>query len=140
MSEKLAVTHRYDDIITRPHHTSEKRCRMAVPDRAAQFSPFAALNGYDAAIRETGRLTDSRIELTQDSRTALDETLQALAVRLGEQPGIRVTFFVPDERKAGGAYVTVTGRVRKIDAYRRRLILASGEEIPVDEITALEEC
>ena len=140
MGEKLAVTHRYDDIITQPHHTSERRCRMAAIDRAAQFSPFAALTGYDAAIRETGRLTDSRIELTADSRAALDETLRTLSAHLKERPGVRATFFVPDERKEGGAYVTVTGRVRKLDEYRRRLILESGEEIPMDEIAALEVC
>ena len=102
---------KYDDIINLPHHVSATRPRMSMIDRAAQFSPFAALTGYDAAIKETGRLTDRRIELTEDSRAAMDRKQQLLVENLADHPEVSVTYFVPDERKAGGAYITVTGRV-----------------------------
>lgn len=130
--------HQYDDIIDLPHHVSATRPRMSMIDRAAQFSPFAALTGYDAAIKETGRLTDERIELTEDSRAALDRKQQLLVDNLASHPEVSVTYFVPDERKAGGAYVTITGRVKKVDAYQRLLILTDGTKIPLDEILDME--
>lgn len=129
---------KYDDIINLPHHTSPKRPRMSMIDRAAQFSPFAALTGYDAAIKETGRLTDQRIELTEDSRAVLDRKQQLLVDNLANHPEVSVTYFVPDERKVGGAYVTVTGRVKKVDDYQRLLILTDGTKIPLDEILDME--
>ena len=129
--------HRYNDIIDLPHHVSTTRPRMSMIDRAAQFSPFAALTGYDAAIRETGRLTDERIELSEESRAALDRKQQILLDNLADHPEVSVTYFVPDERKSGGAYVTVTGRVRRIDEYRRRLLLMDGRNISLDEISDL---
>ena len=107
-------------------------------DRAAQFSPFPALTGYDAAIKETGRLTDQRIELTEDSRAALDRKQQVLMDNLANRPEVSVTYFVPDERKAGGAYVTVTGRVKKVDDYQRLLLLSDDTKIPLDEILDME--
>ena len=127
----------YNDIINLPHHVSATRPRMSMIDRAAQFSPFAALTGYDAAIKETGRLTDRRIELTEDSRVALDRKQQLLMDNLADRPEVSVTYFVPDERKTGGAYVTVTGRVKKVDEYERLLILTDGTKIPLDEIQDL---
>lgn len=130
--------HQYDDIIDLPHHVSATRPRMTMIDRAAQFSPFAALTGYDAAIKETGRLTDQRIELTEDSRAVLDRKQQLLVDNLADHPEVSVTFFVPDERKAGGAYVTITGRVKKVDDYQRLLILTDGTKIPLDEILDME--
>ena len=133
-----ANNHQYDDIIDLPHHVSATRPRMSMIDRAAQFSPFAALTGYDAAIKETGRLTDRRIELTEDSRAALDRKQQLLVDNLADHPEVSVTYFVPDERKSGGAYVTVTGRVKKVDDYQRLLILTDGTKIPLDEILDME--
>lgn len=133
-----AANHQYDDIINLPHHVSSTRPRMSMTDRAAQFSPFAALTGYDAAIMETGRLTDRRIELTEDSRSALDRKQRILLENLFDQPEVSVTYFVPDERKSGGTYVTVTGKVKKIDNYQRLLILNNGTAILLDEIIALE--
>ena len=106
-------------------------------DRAAQFGPFAALTGYNAAIKETGRLTDERNELSEESRTALDRKQQVLMDNLADQPEISVTYFVPDERKSGGAYVTVSGRVKKVDEYEHLLILTDGTRIPFDEIQDL---
>ena len=133
-----ANNHQYDDIIDLPHHVSVTRPRMSMIDRAAQFSPFAALTGYDAAIKETGRLTDRRIELTEDSRAALDRKQQLLVDNLADHPEVSVTYFVPDERKSGGAYITVTGSVKKVDDYRRLLILTDGTKIPLDEILDME--
>lgn len=130
--------HEYADIIDLPHHVSTTRPRMSMIDRAAQFSPFAALTGYDAAIKETGRLTDERIELTEDSRAALDTKQQLLVDNLASYPEVSVTYFVPDEWKAGGAYVTVTGRVKKVDKFERLLILTNGIKIPLDEILDME--
>ena len=136
MSDKY--DHQYDDIINLPHHVSANRPQMSMINRAAQFSPFAALTGYDAAIRETGRLTDSRIELSEDSRADLDRKQQLLSDRLAEHPEVSVTYFVPDGKKAGGAYVTVTGNVKKLDDFQRLMVLTDGTVVPVDEILALE--
>lgn len=128
----------YNDIIDLPHHVSATRPRMSMIDRAAQFSPFAALTGYDAAIKETGRLTDQRIELSEDSRAALDRKQQLLVECLADHPEVSVTYFIPDERKSGGAYVTVTGIVKKVDGYQRLLLLTDGTKIPLDDILDLE--
>lgn len=117
---------RYDDIIHMPHHVSPTRRRMSMVDRGAQFSPFAALTGYDAAIRETGRLTDRQAILDVDEEAALDEKLRLLHERQEQSPEITVTYFVPDEWKPGGAYRTVTGRVRKVDPYHKAVVLMDG--------------
>ena len=109
---------RYDDIINLPHHVSTKHPHMAPIDRAAQFSPFAALTGHDEAIKETARLTDERMELDENRKELLDARLQLLREHLGEKPTVTFTFFEPDERKSGGAYVTVTGSVKKIEERR----------------------
>lgn len=130
--------HQYDDIIDMPHHVSPTRPHMSMVDRAAQFSPFAALTGYDAAIKETGRLTDERIELSEESRAALDRKQQFLMEHIFDHPEIYVTYFIHDERKSGGAYVTVTGQVKRVDEYERHLILVDGSKIPLDEIMELE--
>ena len=130
--------HQYDDIINLPHYVSPTRPRMSMINRAAQFSPFAALTGYDAAIKETGRLTDRRIELSEDSRAALDRKQQLLVECLADHPEVSVTYFIPDERKSGGAYVTVTGIVKKVDDCQRLLLLTDGTKIPLDEILELE--
>ena len=129
-----ASNHQYDDIIDLPHHVSATRPRMSMIDRAAQFSPFAALTGYDAAIKETGRMTDERIELSEESRAVLDGKQQLLLDNLADHPEVSVTHFVPDERKSGGAYVTVTGQVKKVDEFERLLILTDGTKIPLDDI------
>ena len=98
-------THDYDDIINLPHHVSTRHPQMSMYDRAAQFSPFAALTGYDDAIQETGRLTEQKIELDEETLEKLDERFQILQEHLGEQPEVRFTYFKPDERKEGGAYL-----------------------------------
>ena len=128
----------YNDIIDLPHHISTTRPRMSMIDRAAQFSPFAALTGYDAAIKETGRLTDRRIELTEECRAILDRKQRVLLENLAEYPEVSVTYFVPDERKSGGTYVTISGRVKKIDEYQRLLLLTDGTRILLSEVLELE--
>lgn len=129
---------KYDDIINLPHHVSTKRPQMSMIDRAAQFSPFAALTGYDAAIKETGRLTDERIDMDESSLERLNRKFQLLVERMDEQPEVTFTYFKPDDRKKGGAYVTVTSSVKKVDLYERVLILRNGVNIPMDEVHTIE--
>ena len=115
-------THKYDDIIHLPHHVSTKHPQMALLDRAAQFSPFAALTGHEDSIRETARRTEAFLELDEDKKNSLMKKMHVLQEYFSEKPEIMVTYFVPDEKKAGGAYVTHRGRIRKIDTYLRRLL------------------
>lgn len=128
----------YDDIIHLPHPTSENHPRMSRADRAAQFSPFAALTGHGAAIRETARLTDRQAELSEDIRAELDRKQALLLERLAEQPEITVTWFCPDEKKDGGAYITTRGRLKKIDLSARRMVLTDGTEIALEEVADLQ--
>lgn len=128
----------YDDIIHLPHHVSKTRPQMPILDRAAQFAPFAALSGYDTAIRETARLTDERLELDEHTKNALSDKLQIIAERIDERPEISITYFVPDEKKDGGAYITAGGTVKKIDEYERIVLMDDGMAIPIDEIISVE--
>lgn len=132
------MTRTYDDIINLPHHVSATRPQMTAIDRAAQFSPFAALTGYDAAIRETARLTDERVELDEYRKYALSNRLQIIADRIKEHPGIAITYFLPDAKKNGGAYVTVISKAEKIDEYERVIIMTDGTAIPIDEIISID--
>lgn len=132
--KKMEPTHKYDDIIDLPHPTSYRHVRMSQHDRAAQFSPFAALTGYDAAVRETARLTDARRELDDTERAVLNEKLRTLRDFLDEEPEVSVTYFVPDRKKAGGEYVTVTGTVKNLDEYARTVVMADGTAIPMEQI------
>ena len=134
----MEASHEYDDIIRLPHHVSPARPHMPMTDRAAQFSPFAALTGYDAAILETARLTDFKRELTEEQKELLGRQLHLLQSRLQEAPVVAVTFFVPDSRKAGGAYRTVNGPVKKIDETLGLLVMSSGVSVPFDDILSLE--
>lgn len=132
------MTKTYDDIIHLPHHVSATHPHMAAVDRAAQFSPFAALTGYDAAIKETARLTDKRVELDESMKEALSNNLQMIADRLKEHPEIAITYFQSDAKKNGGAYVTVINTVKKIDVYERIVVMTDGIVIPVDEIISID--
>ena len=116
----------YDDIINLPHHVSSTRPQMSMIDRAAQFSPFAALTGYDAAIKETGRLTDEKIELDEEALSNLNMKFQILFENPDEQPDIAITYFKPDETKSGGAYLTTTDKIKKVDEYERIITTAKG--------------
>lgn len=128
------MTGPYDDILHLPHPTSKRHPRMPIADRAAQFSPFAALTGHKAAIEETARVTDRRIELDEDAKEQLDQTLQLLLERIDEQPEITVTWFSPDKKKAGGQYHTATGKLKRIDSREGRLILTDGNQIPLEDL------
>ena len=128
----------YDDIIDLPHYVSPTRPQMAIGDRAAQFSPFAALTGYEAAVEESGRLTEAETELTEDEKAVINERIGYLKERMTQAPAVRVTYFVPDRKKEGGAYVTVEGNLNRIDEFERCLWLSDGTRIPVDQIQNLE--
>lgn len=127
----------YEDMIHLPHHVSATHPPMDIIDRAAQFSPFAALTGYESAIRETARLTDARVELDESVKESLGERLQIIVDRMEERPRIEVTYFQPDGKKVGGAYVTVTEIVKKIDLYNRIIIMMDGNKILIDDIVEI---
>ena len=129
---------KYEDIINLPHHVSKTRPQMSMQDRAAQFSPFAALTGYDAAIKETGRLTDERIELDEEALTTLDMKYQLLMDALDDAPVVTITYFQPDERKAGGKYISATGAVKKVDDFERRITMQDGAKIPMDDVLSID--
>ena len=114
---------KYDDIIHLPHHVSSVHPRMPMLDRAAQFSPFAALTGYESAIQETARVTDRRMELDEDAKANLDQKLRLLEMS-PEQPPVALTYFQPDGKKSGGAYITITGVIKKMDEYARVIVLS----------------
>lgn len=133
------MDHKYDDIIHLSRPESPRRARMSMVDRGAQFSPFAALVGYDAAIQETARLTGRRVELTEGEIFRLNETIQQIGERIFCQPEVSITWFVEDLRKEGGEYVTRNCRVKRIDPYGRGLILTDGQLIFFEDILALEE-
>lgn len=132
------VTHRYDDIIALPHPVSTRHPQMPISDRAAIFSPFAALSGHGAAIAETARLTERRVELDEDSKAALDAKQQYLEAMIDQRPEITVTWFKPDAKKDGGSYVTATGRLKRTDNIKRVMLLTDGTSIPLDDIVDIE--
>lgn len=129
---------RYEDIINLPHHVSPHRPRMSITDRAAQFSPFAALTGFEDALIETDRRTNERVELEEDAKSALDERLRMIQEHIADHPKVSVTYFQPDGKKKGGLYVTVSGQVKGIDTYKKSVIMLDGTEIPVCEIMKIE--
>ena len=134
----MELSHQYDDLIDLPHHVSERHPQMPMIDRAAQFSPFAALTGYDEAIVETARLTDQKRELSEDQKQEISRELNALQARIKTDPAVTVVYFEADGRKDGGAYRTITGAVKKIDEYLGVLELTEGTTIPFDDILSLE--
>ena len=129
----------YDDIINLPHHQSKNHPRMSLYDRAAQFAPFAALTGYDDAVKEARRLTDSKPELEENQLEELDQKLADLMTRIEEHPEVTITYFEPDDKKEGGANVTCMGKIKKIDGYKRRLIFEDSREIEVCNIVEIEK-
>ena len=129
--------HKYDDIIGLPHPTSKRHPRMPRSDRAAPVAPFAALTGFEGEIAETGRLTEAAPELGEDALLALDRQLALLRQRLPEQPEVTITRFVPDEKKDGGQYETLTGRVRRLDEPNRALLLTDSVKIDLDAVVEL---
>ena len=128
----------YDDILDKPHHVSRNRPRMSAHDRAAQFSPFAALTGYEESIEEMRRIVDTPVELETDEIAVVDEKIRLLMQRLEERPVVTVTYFQPDPRKPGGAYVTVTGVVKRVEDHTKCIRMADETVIRFERITGLE--
>ena len=128
----------YDDHLNLPHHTSAVQPAMSMQNRAAQFAPFAALVGYDALIQETTRLTDQKAELDESVIAELNEKLRLLLELLPQQPEVTVTYFLPDSRKAGGAYRTTSGIIRKFLRNENILVMMDGTQIPIGDIVGIE--
>ncbi|RKJ47200.1 hypothetical protein D7X98_02670 [bacterium 1XD8-76] len=125
---------KYDDIIDLPHHVSERHPQMPAMDRAAQFSPFAALTGHRDMIAEAERLTEKKIELEEGEQQEIMIRLQILLGKIKEKPEAAVTYFVPDEKKSGGSYRTVCGAVIKVDGDKKQVVMENGTEIPMEDI------
>ena len=138
MSGKFDL-HNYDDIIDLPHHVSPNRRRMSNTERGAQFSPFAALTGYEAAVEEAARSTDGKQELTEEMKAIIDAKIQAVSEHPDAEPGVTITYFKPDERKEGGAYIRVTGAVKEIDRIGKTIVLTDKTRIPMEQIREIEE-
>ena len=128
------MTEDYSDIINLPHHVSHNHPQMPMMARAAQFAPFAALSGYDAVIHETARLTDRQVELEEYDNERLNRKFADLMSILDNHPEITVSYFLPDECKAGGSYISVSGMVKKIDTYEHLLWMDDGTKIPIADI------
>lgn len=134
----LKETHKYDDIIQLSRPAFQRRAGMSNYDRAAQFSPFAALTGFEAAIEETGRRTDSRIELDEGGRQLLDRQMQDVLEAISRHPKVELLWFCYDERKSGGSYRRAVGQVKKIDPCTGKLLFTDGRMIPLGEIFSIE--
>ena len=132
----------YADILTLPHHKAANRPQMSMHDRAAQFSPFAALTGFDGVIAETGRMTDQKVELSESQMSLLDQKLTLIddAIQDGYHPVVTVVYFVPDAKKEGGSYQEYTGKVRQVDPVERKLVFlaanerSAGKEISIEDL------
>lgn len=129
---------KYDDIIDLPHHVSATHHHMSMLERAAQFQPFRALIGYEDAVQETARLTEDRIELTEEQKALLNTQLQKLADKPGNPLWVTVTYFQPDKKKAGGEYITTTGQLKRIDHLEGVLLLQGGERIVIEDILDIQ--
>ena len=128
----------YSDIINMPHHVSKNRPQMSMHDRAAQFAPFAALTGYDDAVKETARLTDRKTELLDEQVAILNEKILLLIEKIKDNPEISIIHFVPDQKKEGGTYKTIHGIVKKIDEFNKLIIMNDGKRINMESILDIE--
>ncbi len=126
--------HKYDDIINLEHHVSKTHKQMSIEERSAQFAPFAALVGYEDEVKETERITERMIEITEDIRSILDEKIHLIQNRIVEQPEVTITYFIADSNKQGGKYQTINGKVKKIDDYKKRIILTNNTDILIKDI------
>lgn len=130
--------HRYDSIKKLPHYQSVTRPHMSLYDRAAQFSPFAALTGYDDAVKETARLTDTKAELDEYEKAAINERLNRIQDTFDVQPEVSITYFLPNKKKSGGAYITVTGCVKKVDEFEHVVVMRNGTKVHIDDIAEID--
>lgn len=129
--------HKYDDIINMPHHVSRRHKQMPLSDRAAQFSPFSALSGYGDAVKETARQTDGRIYLSEDAKAVINDKIRILS-KMSHSESVSITYFVPDDKKAGGQYITDTETVKKIDEYNKVIKMNNGAIIAFKDILELD--
>ncbi len=132
------MTGPYDDIIGLPHHVSATRAQMSLENRAAQFAPFAALTGYNDAIRETARLTDEKLELDDEAIAELEMKIAELAEMGEPRPEVSILHFRPDTKKSGGAYITTVGRFKRFDEYERCVVLTDGIRIGIADILKID--
>ena len=130
--------HKYDDIINLSHPVSSRHLQMPMMNRAAQFSPFAALTGYDDAVRETARLTNEKIEIDEYEKEKLGRKIQWIGSHLDEHIPVSITYFQPDDKKAGGAYEEIVDTVRKINVYEHEILLSRGIRIPIEDILSID--
>ena len=128
----------YEDIINLPHHVSLKHPQMSMEARAAQFAPFAALTGYDDAIKETARLTDKRIEIDDGLKVVLNNKLQIIQENIKNNPEVTFTYFIYDKKKTGGKYITKIGIVKKIDINQQYILLMDKTKIPINEVINIQ--
>lgn len=128
----------YSDIIHLPHPEPKNHPRMPMEARAAQFAPFAALTGYDAVISETARQTDRQEVLDEEQQQLLNRQFLLLLEHIAEHPTVTITYFVADEKKAGGSYQSVTGHVKRYDDYLQQLILSDGRQVPLHDIIEIK--
>lgn len=128
----------YDDIINLPHHQSDRRPRMSLYDRAAQFAPFSALTGHDDAIKETARLTDRKIELDDYDQMLLNNKMNFILKHVGDQPEMTVTYFIPDNNKEGGMYLDFTGNLKRYDTVERKICFTDKTELFIDDIIEIK--
>lgn len=128
------MRNKYEDIINLPHHISKKHPQMTIEARAAQFMPFAALTGYDDEIKETARFTNRRIDLNEETKSILDNKIQMILEQILQRPIVTITYFIPDLKKDGGKYITISGIIKRIDEYKRVIVFEDKSEIPISEI------
>jgi methanogenic corrinoid protein MtbC1 len=130
---------KYDDIINLPHHTSKKHPQMSLEQRSAQFAPFAALTGYDGQVKETARLTNERIEIDEEVKLIINNKLQEIQNKITSKPQVTIIYFVPDKRKTGGEYVSVTGIIKNIDEYKHEIVMIDNSRISIEDIIDIQE-
>ena len=128
----------YEDIINIPRHISKTRPEPSIADRAARFSPFAAISGYEDMVREAARETEERVEITDATKEQLNEKLNMIAEHLNEEHEVTITYFEPDKKKSGGAYISTTGVVKRIDELKRIVVMKNNKKIRIDDIYTLD--
>lgn len=130
--------HKYDDIINLEHHVSTKHPRMSLENRSAQFAPFSALTGYEEAVTEEARVTESRIAIDEEAKIEVNEKLNYIMKNLDKNIIVSVTYFEKDKKKQGGRYKTIKGVIKKIDDFRKTIEMQTGEIIKIEELKKIE--
>lgn len=127
----------YEDIIYLPHYEPKNYPRMSSNNRASQFAPFSALTGYEEQVKETARLTNKRMEIDEGLKNVLNNKLQVIQMNIKSNPEITIVYFVPDKKKSGGTYISITGNVKKIDTIKELIIMRDNTKIPMNDILSI---